>query len=158
MDMLANNFLYSSGLKVMVISTYIGFDVGTKRTGVSIANSLTMQANGISVVKNHKDGSTNWEGFDEIINAHKVTLFVVGLPLDIDGKAQEMTYVAKSFGRKLSSRYSIDVVFVDEYLSSNEAKKHLKYSHNHPNARRGDVDKYSSQLILQTWLNENRPD
>jgi putative Holliday junction resolvase len=142
----------------MPIETYMGFDVGTKRTGIAIANSLTMHATGISVVKNHKDGSINWEDFDDIVNSHKISLFVVGLPLNIDGKEQEMTFIAKSFGKKLTSRYSIDVKFIDEYLSSNEAKKQLKYSHNHPNAQRGDVDKQSSQLILQTWLNENKPD
>lgn len=139
----------------MSIETYIGFDVGTKRTGIAIANSLTRQAHGINVVKNHKDGSTNWKGFDDIVNSHKVSVFVVGLPLNIDGKEQEMTYVARSFGKKLTQRYGINVEFVDEYLSSNEAKKQLKYSHKHPNAKRGEVDKYSSQLILQTWLNEN---
>ena len=54
----------------MSITTYLGFDVGTKRTGVAIANSLTLQASGIEVVTHHKDGSTNWEGFDAIISTH----------------------------------------------------------------------------------------
>ncbi|CAC9965600.1 Putative pre-16S rRNA nuclease YqgF [uncultured Gammaproteobacteria bacterium] len=142
----------------MGIETYLGFDVGTKRTGVAIANSLTHTAKGIGVVKNNKDGSTNFVGFDEIINAHNVSKFIIGLPLDKGGKAQEMTFIAKSFGRKLANRYNIETVFIDEYLSSFDAKKQLKYNHYHPNAKRGDVDKQSSQLILQTWLNEKRLD
>ena len=44
----------------MSVKTYLGFDVGTKRTGVAIANSLTSQASGIEVVTHHKNGSTNW--------------------------------------------------------------------------------------------------
>ncbi|BAS67083.1 MAG: Holliday junction resolvase RuvX [Gammaproteobacteria bacterium] len=139
----------------MNIKTYLGFDVGTKRTGVAIANSLTQSAKGISVVTNHKDGSTNFKGFDEIVNAHNVDLFVVGLPFDKDGKEQEMTFIAKSFGRKLTARYKIETVFIDEYLSSSDAKKQLKYNHYHPNANRGTVDKLSAELILQTWLEEN---
>jgi RNase H-fold protein (predicted Holliday junction resolvase) len=51
-----------------------------------------------------------------------------------------------------------ETVFIDEYLSSFDAKKQLKYNYYHPNAKRGDVDKQSSQLILQTWLNEKRLD
>ncbi len=39
-----------------MIKTYLGFDVGTKRTGIAIANSLTNQAIGIDVVTHHK----NW--------------------------------------------------------------------------------------------------
>ncbi len=138
----------------MNIKTYLGFDVGTKRTGIAIANSLTRTANGIDIVKNNKDGSTNFQGFDDIINAHNVDLFVVGLPLDENNKDQEMTFIAKSFGRKLTNRYNIETVFIDEYLSSSDAKKQLKYNHCHPNAKRGEVDKLSAQLILQTWLEE----
>ncbi|CAC9437167.1 Putative Holliday junction resolvase YqgF [uncultured Gammaproteobacteria bacterium] len=139
----------------MNIKTYLGFDVGTKRTGVAIANSLTHTANGIGVVENNKNGSINFAGFDVIINAHNVDLFVVGLPFNKDGKEQEMTFIAKSFGRKLTNRYKLETVFIDEYLSSSIAKKQLKYNHYHPNAKRGDVDKRSAALILQTWLEDN---
>ncbi len=142
----------------MNVKTYLGFDVGTKRTGVAIANNLIAQANGFEVVVHHKDGSTNWADFDSIINTHDVDLFIVGLPLDQDGKEQEMTFIAKSFARKLGERYNTKVEMVDEYLSSNEAKNQLKYNHYHPNAERGDVDKRSAQLILQTWLNEKKFD
>jgi len=137
-----------------MIETYLGFDVGTKRTGIAIANSLTGQASGLDTINNHKDGSINWNEFDKVIGAHNVSLFIVGLPFDKDGKEQEMTFIAKSFGRKLEMRYKIKVEFIDEYLSSFDAKKQLKYNHYHKNAKRADVDKQSSQLILQTYLNE----
>lgn len=139
----------------MTIDTYLGFDVGTKRTGVAIANSLTQQASGIDVVLHHKNGATNWDAFDVIIKQHNISLFVVGLPYDQDGKEQEMTFIAKSFGRKLSARYHLETVFIDEYLSSNEAKKQLKYNHHHKNADRAEVDKRSAALILQTWLGDS---
>ncbi len=136
----------------MTIETYLGFDVGTKRTGIAIANSLTQQAAGIEVVSHHKNGATNWVAFDHIIQQHNISLFVVGVPYDNNNPTQEMTFIAQSFARKLSARYGINMVLVDEYLSSNEAKKQLKYNHHHPQANRGEVDKRSAALILQTWL------
>ena len=142
----------------MIIKTYLGFDVGTKRTGIAIANSLTAQANGIATVIHNKDGSTNWIQLKEIIKQHKPNQFIVGLPLDQENKEQEMTYIAKSFGRKLEKRFSIGVIFVDEYLSSSEAKNQLKWHYAHKNADRGEVDKKSAELILQTWLNETTYD
>ena len=142
----------------MTIKTYLGFDVGTKRTGIAIANSLTAQANGIATVIHNKDGSTNWIQLEEIIKQHKPNQFIVGLPLDQENKEQEMTFIAKSFGRKLEKRFSIDVVFVDEHLSSSEAKNQLKWHYAHKNADRADVDKRSAELILQTWLNETTHD
>ena len=142
----------------MTIKTYLGFDVGTKRTGIAIANSLTAQANGIATVIHKKDGSTNWIHLEEIIKHHNPNKFIVGLPFDQENKEQEMTFIAKSFGRKLEKRFSIDVVFVDEHLSSSEAKNQLKWHYAHKNADRGAVDKKSAELILQTWLNETTYD
>jgi putative Holliday junction resolvase len=136
------------------VQTYLGFDVGTKRTGIAIANSLTRHASGIEVVSHLKNGATNWADFDKIISQHNVNIFVVGVAYQQNGEAQEMTFIAKSFARKLTQRYDVQTALVDEYLSSNEAKKQLKYNHHHKNARRGEVDKRSAALILQTWLED----
>ena len=59
----------------------------------------------------HKDGSTNWSQLEKLINKHQADIFVVGLPLDDKGKEQEMTFIARSFGRKLEQRFSKEVVF-----------------------------------------------
>ncbi len=142
----------------MSVKTYLGFDVGTKRTGVAIANSLTNKTSGIETVRNHKDGSTNWQQIDQIINKHPPDIIIVGVPYDENNKEQEMIYIARSFGRKIKDRFDIEVVFVDEYLSSSEAKNQLKWHYAHKNADRSEVDMRSAQLILQTWLNETRPD
>ncbi len=142
----------------MSVKTYLGFDVGTKRTGVAIANSLTNKASGIETVRNHKDGSTNWQQIDQIINKHPPDIIIVGVPYDENNKEQEMIYIARSFGRKIKDRFDIEVVFVDEHLSSSEAKNQLKWHYAHKNADRSEVDMRSAQLILQTWLNETRPD
>ena len=132
----------------MTVKTYLGFDVGTKRTGIAIANSLTSHANGIETVTHNKDGSTNWTQLEAVIKQHNPDAFIVGLPLDEENKEQEMTFIAKSFGTKLKMRFSIDVFFIDEYLSSSEAKNQLKWHYAHKNADRADVDKRSAELIL----------
>ena len=106
------------------------------------------------MIINHKNGSTNWPAFDETIKKHGANELVVGLPYDQNNQEQEMTFIAKSFAKKLKKRYQIPVVLIDEYLSSMDAKKLLKYNHYHPKAQRGEVDKKSAELILQTWLNE----
>ncbi len=138
----------------MDIETYIGFDVGKKRTGVAIANSITKVANGIGVVKHYKDGSTNWDDIDKIIKRYNPQLFIVGLALH-NGNMQEISYISKSFAKKLTLKYHTKVLFIDENLSSKEAKTRLKWSINHKNANKGEIDKLSAEIILQTWLNSN---
>jgi len=142
----------------MTVKTYLGFDVGTKRTGIAIANSLTVNASGIETILHNKDGSTNWAQIEQSVSKHQPHKFIVGLPLDKDKKEQEMTFIARSFGRKLEQRFNIEVIFIDEYLSSSEAKNQLKWHYAHKNADRRDVDKRSAELILQTWLNETTHD
>lgn len=137
----------------MSVATYLGFDVGVKKTGIAIANSITKNAKGIMVVKHHKNGQTNWTDIDKIITQYQPKLFIVGLALQ-DTKMQEISYISKSFARKLTAKYKIDVVLVDEHLSSNEAKTRLKWNIKHKNADKCAIDKVAAEIILQTWLNE----
>ena len=136
----------------MSVETYLGFDVGTKKTGVALANNLTNTAQGIQVILHHKNGQTNWTDLDQIITQYNPDSFVVGLPLD-DGVIQTMSRLVKSFGSQLIKRYHKPVFYIDEYLSSCEAKSQLKWDYRHKNAKRTEVDKLASSLILQTWLN-----
>jgi len=135
-----------------MIKTFVGFDVGTKRTGVAIGNDLTLAARGEFVVIHHNDGRTNWVDIEKILQEYRPHKVIVGVPYDIDGSVQEMTFVAKSFARKLTEKFGIEHILVDEFLSSNEAKKQLKYNHFHKNSKRGEVDKKSAEIILQDFL------
>jgi len=135
-----------------MIKTFIGFDVGKKRTGVAVGNNLTLVARGISVVINNKNGSINWTDIEKILKQYSPSSVIVGVPYKADGSEQEMTFITKSFARKLSEKFKIEHILVDEFLSSNEAKKQLKYSHFHKNSVRGEVDKKSAEIILQDFL------
>ena len=95
----------------MTIKTYLGFDVGTKRTGVAIANSLTAHANGIDTVIHNKDGSTNWKGLECLISQHDPDGFIVGLPLDKDNQEQEMTFIAKSFQSRARNDFHRKIIW-----------------------------------------------
>jgi RNase H-fold protein (predicted Holliday junction resolvase) len=44
------------------------------------------------VVKNNKDGSTNFVDFDEIVNAHNVSKFIIGLPFDKDVSSSTLDF------------------------------------------------------------------
>jgi putative Holliday junction resolvase len=136
-----------------MVQTFIGFDVGKKRTGIAIGNDLTCVASGIDAYFNHKNGSTNWEAVEKVLTNYKPNKVIVGVPYNADGSTQEMTFIAKSFARKLTEKFAIEHILIDEFLSSNEAKKQLKYNHYHKNAKRCEVDKKSAEIILQDFLN-----
>ena len=135
-----------------MIETYFGFDVGTKRTGIAIANNLTNTARGIDVIE-HPDTNFDWIKLDKLVKEYNPQKMIVGVPLQLSGEMQTMIFITRAFCKKLENRYKFEVSEVDEYLSSNEAKKQLQYNHYHKNANRSEVDKKAAEIILQTWLN-----
>lgn len=134
------------------IITFLGFDVGHKKTGVAIANSLTNHAKGLTAIQHNKNGQIDWVIIDKLIKEYTPSKVIIGLPLH-HGQYQKATYQAKKFGNQLSQKYKLLINYTDEYLSSMEAKQQLKWHHNHSNAKYSDIDKQSAAVILQTWLN-----
>jgi len=132
--------------------TILGFDFGTKRIGIAIGQEVTATANPlitISAVKHKPD----WESISKIIKEWQPDLFVVGLPVHMDGSEQPMTQAAKRFSNQLNGRYQIPVALMDERLSSDEAESILKEQSGFTD--KAQIDMMSAQLILQSWMSLN---
>jgi putative Holliday junction resolvase len=78
---------------------------------------------------------------------------VVGQPLNMDGSESELSRLAGKFGRRLEGRYGLSVDYMDERLSSFEAKQQLREAGHRGDYRKNPVDDLAAQLILQSWLN-----
>lgn len=147
--------------------TFMGFDYGKQRIGLAIAQEVTGTANPLITIKaiNHKP---DWDNITKIIKEWQPDLFVVGLPLHMDGTEQEMTQAAKKFANQLNGRYQIPVELMDERLTSDEADTLLKQQknlHKHPKSNspglfqdKGQIDMISAQLILQSWISQQQMD
>jgi len=129
--------------------TLLGFDFGTKRIGIAIAQEVTGTANPLTTVTAVKH-KPDWDSISKIIEEWQPDLFVVGLPLHMDGTEQAMTQAARRFSNQLNGRYQIPVTLMDERLSSNEAESILnERASSHSKAQ---IDMISAQLILQSWM------
>ena len=129
--------------------TLLGFDFGTKRIGIAIAQEVTGTANPLTTVTAIKH-KPDWDSISKIIKEWQPDLFVVGLPLHMDGTEQPMTQAARRFSNQLNGRYQIPVALMDERLSSNEAESILnERASSHSKAQ---IDMISAQLILQSWM------
>lgn len=133
--------------------TILGFDFGMKNIGVAVGQELTYTANPLSVIK-ARDGIPNWDDIEKLLQQWKPQLLIVGLPLNMDGSEQEMTAAARRFGNRLNARFKLPVDWQDERLSTFEALDQLGINSKMQSNTRGDVDRISAQLILQSWLNQ----
>ena len=135
----------------------LAFDYGTKRIGVATGNKVTDTTQALSTLS-AKSGKPNWQALDDVVSEWRPGLFVVGLPLEMDGVEGEMCRQARKFGQRVSSRYGIPVEFIDERLTSIGADNLIRdiADGRNPNARqRAARDNLAAELILKAFLEQN---
>jgi putative Holliday junction resolvase len=131
----------------------LGFDYGLRRIGVAVGQFTTMTASSLETVGHGK--TPDWAVIDRLVREWKPALLLVGLPLGMNGDETDMSRAARKFGARLHDRYSLDVNFADERLSSRAAESRfaelraqgsLKRKH----ARK--LDAMAAQIILENWI------
>ncbi len=130
----------------------LGFDFGLSRIGVAVGQEVTHSASPLATIR-ASAGKPCWEHITQLIEQWRPDLLVVGLPLHIDGTEQPLTVAARRFGNRLHGRYGLPVEWIDECLSTIEARKRLNLK-SPLHGRRWDIDPVAAQCILQTWLSE----
>ena len=130
----------------------MAFDYGTRQIGVAVGQTLTGSAEPLTNLR-ARDGVPDWDQLARLIREWEPNVLVVGLPLNMDGSASDMSERAARFARRLNGRFQLPVETVDERLSTFEAKQHLKSQGRTPSSYRDDpVDSLAAALLLQTWL------
>ena len=123
----------------------MGFDFGMKKIGIAIGQSITGTANPLAII-NAKDGQPDWVALETIVKQWQPNKFIVGLPINMDGTASEMSSKAEKFARRLTGRYDIPHQTWDERLTSFEAKEFAN-----PDEL---VDAIAAKLILESYFRE----
>ena len=135
--------------------TALGFDFGLKRIGVAVGQRLTRSANPVTILK-AENGIPDWEKIKELIETWEVSVLVVGIPYNMDGSEQPITYAASKFAKKLKLKPGLPVHTVDERLTTIEAKRfwfEQKFQKNVKLPRQ--FDSYAATLILEQWLQQS---
>ncbi len=133
----------------------MGIDFGDKRIGVALTDLLGMLSSAYEVVQND-DIQKTLNHLTNLAKEKSVNLFVLGLPLNMNGEENERTRITRDFGQKLENFSKIKVVFEDERLSSVEGEEILKEKHLDWKKRKEVLDMYSAQVILQSYLNQKK--
>jgi len=123
----------------------LGFDYGTVRTGVALAQDneveplVTLQSSNL------------WQGVTELVAMHKPSKLVVGLPRNLDGETTSQTQLAKDFGSQLTTHTGLPVEYQDEAMSTERAKQAIS-----PNAtiaeQKQKLDQIAAAIILKDYL------
>lgn len=131
--------------------TLIGFDFGTKSIGVAIGQEITGTASPLNALK-AVDGIPNWDELQTLFDEWRPHLAVVGLPLNMDGSDQHITFAAKKFANRLNAKYRVKVETCDERLTTVDAKAQLFAMGGYKKLDKQKVDSVSACLILESWM------
>ncbi|MBR2834581.1 MAG: Holliday junction resolvase RuvX [Coriobacteriales bacterium] len=129
----------------------LALDIGEKRVGVACGDTCTLVALPLQVVDAQLVESYSGT-FKRLVEDHEPEAFVVGLPKSLDGtegmQAQRIRKVVQNLRQKLR----IPVYFVDERLSSAQAKRFMRDQGFSEKQMRGKLDCVAASLFLQAWF------
>jgi putative Holliday junction resolvase len=138
------------------MSAVIGLDHGSRRIGVAVGNEETGQAFPRPALLRRRIAD-DIEQIAALARTEGATRVVVGLPRNMDGTEGKQAAAARAFGARLTA-IGLDVVFVDERLTSWQAGEQLAAAGRRPERGSGEKDSAAACLILQEWLDRRRPD
>ncbi|MDF2558488.1 MAG: Holliday junction resolvase-like protein [Bacillales bacterium] len=133
-----------------------GLDVGTKTVGVAISDAMGWTAQGIETIP--VDTENRHLGFKRIsalIEEYEISLFVVGLPKNMNGTIGPRGEACQQYARLLEQKFNIPVKMVDERLTTMQAERILLEADVSRKKRKDVIDKMAATLILQTYLDSN---
>lgn len=144
------------------VLTVLAFDVGARRTGVAVGNSLSGSARPVGILDVHDTGP-DWPAVDAWMREWMPDGLVVGNPLTQNGENQPARDRAMHFARSLQQRYGKPVSLMDERNSSIEAAQRFADSRARGESKRHQADQldaWAAVIILERWLQQphNRTD
>jgi putative Holliday junction resolvase len=131
----------------------LAIDPGSKRVGLAVSDPLGMTAQGIETFETGK-GKELLDFVGELVAEYGIVKVVVGLPLSMQGKDIEGSARSRALAAEIGERFGLEVVFMDERMSSLEAERVLRSGDRR--FEKGDIDRLSAVLLLQSHLDERR--
>jgi putative Holliday junction resolvase len=131
----------------------LSFDFGLRRIGVAVGQTATDTASSLETVSHRRE--PDWVAIDRLVKEWKPSTLLVGLPLGPEGEETEMSKAARRFGAALQKRFSLELAFANERLSSRAARERFVELRASGSVRRKGVsqlDAMAAQIILENWL------
>lgn len=136
----------------------IALDVGDVRIGVAVSDMLGITANPRETyVRKGKTFEQDIAYFVEYAKRESADAFVLGLPLNMDGTEGPRVEVTREFGDALKEASGLDVVYVDERLTTVSAERMLIEADVRREKRKTVIDKVAATIILQSYLEKQKP-
>ena len=128
----------------------MAFDFGTQKMGMAVGQSMIESANPLALFP-MKDGIPNWDELLKIVKQYQPTLFLVGLPLNMDDTESELSARSRKLARRLRHQTNIETLMVDERLTTREARDELDHYQAQGRGKKLAADSIAAALFIESW-------
>ena len=125
----------------------VSFDFGTKKIGIAVGQTETKTSSPLEIIFN-KNNAVNWVKISSIINEWKPDLLLVGKPLNMDGTDSDIMEKVDIFFKKLGKVTKVPCEYVDERLTSFEARQNLA------DIKTDLIDAHAAKILIDHWFNK----
>lgn len=129
----------------------LALDIGETRIGIAISDRTGRVAMPLKVMP-AQDVVALSRPFRMLVEDHEPVILVCGLPRTLAGEEGPQAERVKEVALRVSRSLGLPLHFVDERMSSREAKRILREQGLSEKQMRGKVDMVAASLFLQAWL------
>ncbi len=133
----------------------LGIDYGLKSVGFAVGEQITNSCS-TYFSKKFKNRKELVEKIKNLISEWDISTIVIGLPLNMDNSESEMSLEIRNFSKKLEKDINIKINFVDEKLTTYEAKQILKDLNKNKQYIEKNNHGLAAKLILDSFMREKK--
>lgn len=135
----------------------LGLDLGSCTLGIAMSDALGMIAHGVETFRfTSQDYDSAMKRVKELVTENQIKTIVLGLPKHMNGDIGIRAEISYQFKELLESNIKdIEVVLVDERLTTKIAESQLIFADVSRKKRKKVIDKMAAVAILQGYLDRN---
>ena len=140
-------------LEFPVDGRLLGLDFGTVRIGVAISTPEQTIASPLEIYTRRSE-RLDTAYFQSLVKENRIVGGVIGLPMHVGGEEGTSAYLAREFGKWLTTITNRPVTFWDERYTSSVAADMLRDAGVARSKRKQRLDMLAAQILLQSYLDE----
>lgn len=131
----------------------LALDIGEVRVGIAVSDATGRIAMPVKVLPAAEVAGMA-RPFRLLLEDYEPDVLVCGRPETLGGEDGPQAERVMKVARSVADATGLPLEFVDERLSSREAKRILREQGLSESEMRGKVDSVAASLFLQTWLDQ----
>ena len=137
------------------IMRIMAVDHGDVRTGVAVCDKGELLASPVKTI-NQTDQDKLADEIAQLAKEYRAEMFVVGLPVNMDGSRGYAAEACEAFAKLLSEKTGLEAALWDERRTTVTAHEILNKVNVRGKARKAVVDTVAATVILEGYLDYRR--